>query len=155
MKPLDPLSLLVFEKPPADFTPHVEVAACYVTVNGKALFLRISREKHEAGCWGVPAGKVEKGESLPHAAQRELFEETAILLPQEAPPTLYSSLYIRKPQIDYTYHLFQVTLLTEPCITLSREHDEYRWASVAEALSLPLMQGAKEALQYFCTATTK
>jgi len=29
------------------------------------------------GEWSIPGGKVEKGEGIPHAAQREFFEETA------------------------------------------------------------------------------
>jgi ADP-ribose pyrophosphatase YjhB (NUDIX family) len=30
-----------------------------------------------AGEWSIPGGSVEKGEGIPHAAQREFYEETA------------------------------------------------------------------------------
>jgi ADP-ribose pyrophosphatase YjhB (NUDIX family) len=42
------------------------------TPNGSCLFIE------RLGCWDLPKGKVESGESLPIAAQREIEEETGI-----------------------------------------------------------------------------
>ena len=71
----------VFEKPPADFHPRVEIAACYLEVDHHLLLLQRTREKSEPGLWGVPAGKIEPGEIPLHGALRELFEETGIAAP--------------------------------------------------------------------------
>lgn len=43
----------------------------------KILLVLRSREP-DAGCWSVPGGRVEPGESLKDAATREAFEETGL-----------------------------------------------------------------------------
>lgn len=39
--------------------------------------------KHRTGVYGFPAGRVEKGETLVHAATRELEEETGLIAREE------------------------------------------------------------------------
>ena len=73
-------SVSVFRVKPQDFSPSVEVAACYVEFNGKFLFLKRSVGKPQENTWGVPAGKIEKGETPRQAVFRETFEEVGIRL---------------------------------------------------------------------------
>src|SRR5579863_7305067 len=64
---------------PERFTPTIQVAACYLEIDGKVLFLQKAGHKlAHPGKWGVPAGKLETDESPEQAAKRELFEETGI-----------------------------------------------------------------------------
>lgn len=140
------MSAQVFNVRPADFNPAVEVAAIYVLSKGKVLLLQRSQLKSESGNWGVPAGKIEKGESPLQAAKRELFEETSI----EADGFTYlGKLFMRKPDIEYVYHSFMLKLDAQPEIRLCTEHDAYTWASKNEAESLTLMAGGKYALDAF------
>lgn len=137
----------IFESKPFDFNATVEVAACYIEIDDQLLLLQQSNQKEEVGKWGVPAGKVEN-ERLEDAAKRELFEETGIHV--DTSQILYlSSLYIRKPKVDYIFHLFDVLLEQKPEIHLSDEHQSYKWASINDIQKMALMLGAEEALDKY------
>lgn len=138
----------VHETKPQGFKPAVEIAACYLEIDGQLLLLECASSKPEPGQWGVPAGKIETSETPEQAAKRELFEETGIFI-EDAQLHAIGSLFIRKPHIDYTYHLFQITLKTKPEVRLSSEHPNYLWALPEEIEALPLMDAASEALQKY------
>jgi 8-oxo-dGTP pyrophosphatase MutT (NUDIX family) len=74
---------MVFEQPPENFNPKVEVAACFITVNGTVLFIKRQAHCSEPGKWGIPGGKLEKGETAHQAVLREIKEETGLHLPSE------------------------------------------------------------------------
>ena len=139
--------LIVSTNKPEDFNPSVEVAATYVTLSNTLLVLQLASYKDEAGFWGVPCGKLSSQESALIGAKRELYEETGI----EADSSFreIGKLYIKKPDVDYIYHTFSLVLDHEPSIQLSSEHTQYKWVPLDEAEELPLMKGAKEALQFF------
>lgn len=139
------ISVEVFETKPHNFQPHVEVAACYIEINGALLLLQCGHRKPEVGFWGIPAGKIEHGETPEQAARRELFEETGIQTTNPFHP--FGVLYIRKPEMDYAFHLFQLHLDRKPSIRLSDEHLDYKWACHHELEQLDLMIAAKELLQ--------
>ncbi|WP_321447155.1 NUDIX hydrolase [uncultured Cohaesibacter sp.] len=54
------------------------VAVLSLVVKGRHILLVRRANPPDAGKWGFPGGKVEFGETLEMAAQRELFEETGI-----------------------------------------------------------------------------
>jgi 8-oxo-dGTP diphosphatase len=60
-------------------TPQKPVAATIAVVihQGRVLLVR-RRNPPDAGRWGFPGGKIEFGETILAAAERELFEETAV-----------------------------------------------------------------------------
>ncbi len=55
----------IWDSPPENFQPSVEVAACYLEINGKILLMERALSSAEGKTWGVPAGKMECGET-PH-----------------------------------------------------------------------------------------
>lgn len=140
---------LVYEECPTGFNATVEVAGIYVTVHQHILLMQRSPHKSEPGRWGVPAGKLEAGEPPLIAAQRELFEETGIRPVSGTSLALLGTLFIRKPELDYVYHLFGIRLDAIPMLCLCDEHSTYTWVSREKAETLPLMQGAKHALDLY------
>lgn len=144
-------TILVYRVKPEGFSPSVEVAACYVQVGDQFLFLKRSNHKHEGGKWGVPAGKIEKNESAFEAVKRETCEETGIVLDDDKLKGV-GKLYIRKPGIDYVYHMYYTSLENTPEVHLSAdEHQEHKWLEIDALQSVPLMDGAIEAIYHLKT----
>jgi len=141
-------TIQVWETLPADFDTSRQVSACYIEINGKMLVMERASISPEGKTWGVPAGKIEAGESPVQAALRELFEETAITISLSQINEI-GKLHIRKHSIDYVYHMFQVHLESLPNIHLSEEHTKYIWASIPDIRQLPLVGGATESLNYY------
>lgn len=138
----------VWETPPADFQACVAVAACYVEIDGRILLMKRSKSSLEGQTWGVPAGKIEPGESPLQAAVRELMEESGIQV-SFSQVTEVGTLYVQKPRGSYIYHMFQVHLNQPPTVILSLEHTQYVWANAQEINTLHLIGGGKAALNHY------
>lgn len=148
-------NIQVFEQKPTDFIPKIEVAAAYIEVDGKILFLQLPENDEHSKRWGVPAGKFEQGETAENALKRELFEETGISVTANDSVSSIGRLYMRKPQFDYVYHAFKVDLKNVPEIILSDEHIAYGWVSTDEAKKLDLLDGAEYALDFYLSNSKK
>lgn len=140
----------LYEHKPEDFNCAVEIAACYIEIDGKILLLQRADGKKEPATWGVPAGKLEKSETPVQAALRELFEETGISHILSEDITFFGTLYIAKPEVDYAYHMFKIMLHEMPVVSISlQEHQDYAWATHDEMKRMDLMGGAYDALLYY------
>lgn len=141
----------VFHQPPPGFSPIVDISAIHVIVHDHLLLVQLSSIKAEKGFWGMPAGKVNTNETPLEAAKRELFEETGI----KADPSPIGILYIRKPNLDYHYHMFNLCLSEKPPIVLSAEHCSHQWITRHHLKDFKLMSGGAEVLTaYFERSTT-
>ncbi len=138
----------VYEARPEGFEARVEVAACYLEIDGRMLLLQNALSKSEPGKWGVPAGKRELQETPVRAAQRELYEETGIAV-ESCDIQARGCLYIRNPSFAYIYYLFHPVLRVKPEVRMSKEHMNFLWADPKEIAELPLMGGALEGLQKY------
>lgn len=139
----------IYETEPSGFKPLVEISACYIEINGKILLLQQALAKQEPGKWGVPAGKIEPLETPKQAAYRELFEETGIQVEETSQLRYLGCLYIRKPALEYVYHLFQVLLVKVPSVNISQEHQSYQWQELHHLSNIPFMLGAREGIMYY------
>ena len=91
----------VSDKKLVNFQPKMEASACYLEVDNCILLIQQGKGKTDEGRWGVPAGKLEWGETPEIAAKRELREETGIQLQFGSQLVYLGTLYIRKPDFDY------------------------------------------------------
>lgn len=143
------MNYILYFDPPKDFHPTVHVAGCFCEWEDKILYLKRHAEKPQGDTWGLPAGKLEKGEDPRTAAVREVQEEVGIQL---KPDDLHEvvKLYIRLDNVDYVFTAFRVRLLKAPKVKLDFDaHVEARWVTIEEALKLPLILGGKEILQVY------
>lgn len=137
---------LVFLSPPENFSPKMEVAACFLSVGDLMLFVKAQPHKASGPLWGIPGGKFEKGETPEQAVFREVKEETGIDLHLTTLKNL-GRVYIRYPNIDFIYHMFSFELGDFPEVVIdSAEHSEYKWMTLRESLEHPLIKGEEECI---------
>ena len=93
--------------------------------NKKFLLLRRSKHSTSAGIWEFPGGTVNKGESFSEAAKREVLEETGLKCHKLKFVTSIETFYDNKFVISHFFYCDKF----KGKITLSEEHDRYKWVS--------------------------
>ena len=111
------------------------VAGVFLVYKEKSLYLY----RHTENCWGVPAGKVESGETLTECIIREVKEEIGVTL-HPAQLTQKETYYLKHGTKVFSYTVFVCELASEPDILLNAEHTDYAWATPHEALDLELIE---------------
>lgn len=140
---------MIFKEAPADFKKEIDVVACYVEFDGKFILLERLPHKTNAGKLGLPAGKVDAGESIEDAMCREIREETGIVVPKDTLKYL-GELFVRNEGHDIHYHTFSTALDTEPVISISpSEHQSFVWISPSDSLNLNLIHDLDECTKLF------
>ena len=140
------MNTLVFQEPPVNFNPTLEVAACFIRVDKQMLFMKRHPRKSEGDKWGIPDGCREKGEQASETVIREIQEEAGIAL-VHSQLEHKGTVFIRYPEVDFIYHMFEHVLDSFPSLLMmSEEHTDYRWITLEEAITLPLIRGEEECI---------
>jgi 8-oxo-dGTP diphosphatase len=131
---------------PRDFVSKFKVVSCFVQVGEEILLLHRQPYKIHGNQWGLPAGKVEEGETIFEAILRELREETGI----EADLKLFRSLGMRfvRQDKDFDYYMHRIVLPSKPKIIISQpEHQSFCWINPKAKLGLELVPDEETCLQ--------
>jgi 8-oxo-dGTP diphosphatase len=122
-------------------------AICFCIYQGNLLMLKRSPGSSQGSYWtAAPGGKLEAGETPLEAVLREVFEETALVL--DPKKLEFKGTYHCRFESEYLLHIFLTHLSSAPTLLLDpKEHTEMRWATIEEALNMPLMKGAIDCLK--------
>ncbi len=63
--------------------------------------------------------------------------------------------FVRKPNVDYVYHMYHQNFSQFPLVSLNDEHQEYKWLSTKEVSNLPIISGGIEVLHHFRLLSNK
>ncbi len=111
--------------------------AVVLNADGHVLLLRRSKtDTHRAGHWDFPGGANEPSEDLIAGVAREVYEETGLTIQQSGLTLVYAATEPWAPSNEsVTRLLFVARCPSESRVTLSFEHDDYKWVDVAQALA--------------------
>lgn len=122
--------------PPKNIPIRTCVVSAYIFRKkaGKIQFLIIRRKSpYMFGLWQQVAGKIEKGETAPQAALREIKEETGLI-----PKELYSAdiveiFYEDNHKCIHIIPVFAAIADSQAEVILSMEHSAYKWVPASQA----------------------
>ena len=130
--------------------------------SGEILLIKRSKNnKTMLHLWEFPGGKAENKENIYKALKREVHEETGINIKNISNichSTSFNSKRKKYKGLQYLVntHLadidFKNTKMStnnDVLITLSEEHDEYKWVNVKNALKINLRNEVKNAIECF------
>lgn len=112
--------------------PLATVGALVLDEHGRGLFVRTAKW---SGLWGVPGGKIERGETLLEALLREFREETSLTLSDVRwAPTLEA---VDHPEFIHPSHfvLLNFTARASGDVILDDEADAHTWLPLRRALT--------------------
>ncbi len=104
--------------------------------SGRVLMVRTHKWSNK---WGIPGGKIRRGETSINALKREIREETALEIDQIRFALVQDC--IDSPEFERPEHFLLLNYIartTSTEVRLNDEAEEFRWVSPADALSLDL-----------------
>lgn len=127
--------------------PRVAVGAIVFEEN-KVLLVRRGQPPAE-GAWAIPGGRVELGESMQKAAEREIREETGLIVRAKAPVFTFD-VVVRDDNGRVRFHYVIVDLIADYVSGELRPGDdalEARWVSSTEMESLGISPNTRNVLK--------
>ncbi len=139
---------MIHKREPNGFNPKFEVVSCFAQHRNSILLLLRNSDKDEKNKWGMPAGKVEPGETLQDAMRREFREETGLTIAGDF--DYLTTVFVRYPKYDFIYHMFKITLPEKGIVMInSKEHSQFRWKEPREALKMALVRDQDTCIKMF------
>lgn len=126
--------------------PLVTVGGAVFDEDGRILMVRTPKWAHK---WGIPGGKVRRGETLDAALVRELREETGLEV--EALKFVQLQDVIDPDEYFRPAHFvllnYRCRAASQQTVKLNSEGEDWRWVTLAQALVLDLNQPSRRLLE--------
>lgn len=124
-------------------------SAIIVDKNGCVLMLQRSKNhKSFRGLWQLPEGKLEAREVAREAMEREVEEETGLVVKNSVPLTV-TQIMTKTNGISYLIVRVIFLVACEGLLQLSDEHVKAKWVSEVEAKKLKTVVGTKQIITDF------
>ncbi len=137
------------ENSPKDRPQIVLINRCFVLNDeGKILLIRrAGNDSYYPNFWECPGGKLDQGQNITQAREREVLEETGLLV-NLTHPLVYADSYIvgegKYKGMPYV-GLYGIAKSLGGKFALSSEHSEAVWVTYDEALSYELTPDVRKA----------
>ena len=135
--------------PPGSYPPHPRVAVGAIVFHRRRVLLVCRKHSPSKGWWAIPGGRVELGESLAAAAEREILEETGLIVGARGPVETFEVID-RDEKGAIRYHYVIVDLAADYLRGRIRPGDDAlqaRWVSEDELDRLPVNAKTRQVLQ--------
>ncbi len=132
-----------------DSLPHRTACGFVLVQRRKGAFRYLILRNRGRGDWGLPKGHAEKGESELETALRETVEETGLTDIQVLPRFRIELLYTvtRRARRYRKTVVYFAARSRRGEVVLSKEHDRFRWAPLAEAMKRMPFDNLREAVR--------
>lgn len=127
--------------------PIATVGALIINGRGEVLMIRTHKWSHR---WGIPGGKIKRGEMAETALRRELMEETALEINDIRFVMVQDC--IDPPEFERPAHFLLMNYVAR-CrgdgaeVKLNDEAEEFRWLPVADALKIEVNEPTRILIQ--------
>ncbi len=125
------------------------VAAGAIVFNENRILLVLRGHAPAEKMWAIPGGSVELGETLQQAAEREIYEETGIVIHARTPVFTFD-LIVRDDAGSVQFHYVIVDLIADYVSGELRPGDDAldaRWVSAQEIQNLKLSLNTEKLLK--------
>lgn len=123
----------------------VATVGALITDGGRVLMVRTHKW---SGKWGIPGGKIRRGEGSEAALRREIREETALEIGE--PRFVMVQDCIDSPEFERPEHFLLLNYVaprTSGEVVLNDEAEEFRWLAAGEAMKLDLNEPTRVLLE--------
>jgi 8-oxo-dGTP pyrophosphatase MutT (NUDIX family) len=140
---------MLYTTKPKNFNARFEVVSCFINSDGKILLLDRQYNKPQGDSWGLPAGKIDRGENKYEALKREVKEETGLDIIYHG-LKYFGQVYVKYPEYNFIYHMFETNLKGDLSIRINNEeHKGYKWVTPQQALQMNLIRDLDKCIEMF------
>lgn len=128
------------------------VRGVVVNSEGKVLLIRrSSKEEYASGYWEVPGGKVDEFQDINFTIEREVLEETGLLVKLVDHGMFVDSTMLGTGKYSGLAYINMAGMVrvNGGKVVLGDEHDKYRWVSMEDALKMNLTIVTRKCLSFF------
>lgn len=117
--------------------------------DGRILIVqRAADDNHNPNMWEFPGGKLEQGQDVSDALNRELEEEIGLQVIVDQQVAYFESRFLSKGKYAGSSYLVLIgtSRVENSAVTLSFEHQDHKWVTTQEVLEYDLTPESRNAL---------
>lgn len=129
-----------------DKTPGKVVVTAFLQKGNRFLVLQRARKDLQHKLWGIPGGKLDKGELPLQGLLREIKEETQLQLSASSFQLLGTAISSTPSDGQYGLYIYHSFVEEDVEVQINQtEHSEYCWVTLIEFRALELLTAQREA----------